>query len=98
MTGYIERKVLYQAFVFYAGKRIPEVDVDGLPITVDLQTIKKTIRELPAADVAPVVHARWKWKAPYMVCSACNRHSINRYQSKRCQHCGAHMDERSDEK
>lgn len=54
------------------------------------------IESEPAADVEPVVHAHWEWKAPYMVCSACNRHSINRYQSKRCQHCGAHMDERSD--
>ena len=52
---------------------------------------KEVIQSIPAADVEPVVHAHWKWKAPYMVCSACNRHSINRYQSKRCQHCGAHM-------
>ena len=58
--------------------------------------IIETLNAIPAADVEPVVHAHWEWKAPYMVCSACNRHSINRYRSKRCQHCGAHM-ERSGE-
>ena len=57
----------------------------------DYWELKERLDEVPAAEVEPVVHAHWEWKAPYMVCSACNRHSINRYRSKRCQHCGAHM-------
>jgi len=66
---------------------------------------ERLVARFPAADVEPVAHGEWKWKPPYMVCSACNRHAINRYRSKYCQHCGAkmhnprgaHMDERSEE-
>ena len=66
--------------------------------------VRERVKRVPAADVEPVVRGEWKWKPPYMVCTACNRHAINRYRSKYCQHCGAkmhnprgaHMDERSD--
>lgn len=45
----------------------------------------------PAADVEPVVRGEWKWEPPYTICSVCGIHSINRFQSKYCQHCGAKM-------
>lgn len=81
-TEYIERGALMEEI----QKHIQTIGVNA----------ERLVARFPAADVEPVVHAHWEWKAPYMVCSACNRHSINRYRSKRCQHCGAHMDERSD--
>lgn len=77
MTEYIER-----------GALMNEIEKHFETIGANAQRL---VARFPAADVEPVVHAHWKWKAPYMVCSACNRHSINRYRSKRCQHCGAHM-------
>ena len=51
----------------------------------------KVIDNFPAADVEPVVRGKWVWEAPYMVCSACGRHSINRFRAAYCQHCGAKM-------
>ena len=84
MTEYIER-----------GALMNEIEKHFETIGANAQRL---VARFPAADVEPVVHARWEWKAPYMVCSACNRHSINRYQSKRCQHCGAHMDLKEERK
>lgn len=60
------------------------------------------IKDLPAADVAPVVHGQW-----YMLddcanaglyCSACGRRvhheefAYKKLKSKYCPHCGARMD------
>ena len=62
----------------------------------------RAIRELPAADVAEVVHGQW-----YMLddcanaglyCSACGRRvhheefAYKKLKSKYCQNCGAKMD------
>ena len=62
----------------------------------------RAIRELPAADVAEVVHGQW-----YMLddcanaglyCSACSRRvhreefAYKKLKSKYCPHCGAKMD------
>ena len=62
----------------------------------------RAIRELPAADVAEVVHGQW-----YMLddcanaglyCSACGRRvhreefAYKKLRSKYCPHCGARMD------
>ena len=62
----------------------------------------RAIRELPAADVAEVVHGQW-----YMLddcanaglyCSACGRRvhheefAYKKLKSKYCPHCGARMD------
>ena len=64
--------------------------------------IARDISELPAADVAEVVHGRW-----YMLddcanaglyCSACRRRvhheefAYKKLRSKYCPHCGARMD------
>lgn len=89
-TEYIER-----------GALMEEIQKHTETIGVNAESL---VARFPAADVEPVVHGEWKWKPPYMVCTACNRHAINRYRSKYCQHCGAkmhnprgaHMDERSD--
>lgn len=57
--------------------------------------IGHAIKELPAADVAPVVHGRWD-ETGY--CVNCGRHapfwsiSFCCYKSKYCPNCGAKMD------
>lgn len=52
---------------------------------------ERLVARFPAADVEPVVRGEWIWNAPYMVCSSCKRHSINRFRAAYCQHCGAKM-------
>ena len=62
----------------------------------------RAIRELPAADVAPVVHGRWHLLDDCanagLYCSACGRRvhreefAYKKLRSKYCPHCGARMD------
>ena len=57
------------------------------------------IEALPAADVAPVVHAEWVVcgdgdNVPWM-CSHCGKTTAHKYKviyGKDCPHCGAKMD------
>lgn len=51
-----------------------------------------SIKEIPAADVTPVVHGVWEYYThTMMACSICKRH-VPRHKSKYCPHCGAKMD------
>lgn len=60
------------------------------------------IQDLPAADVAPVVHGRWKYNTDFYVwrCSECgeNPHKgtgvvvVEENLPAYCPHCGARMD------
>jgi hypothetical protein len=69
---------------------------------VDNDMFKDMIKEIPAADVQPVVHGKWidKKKKTYGMqtfCSACGQHSgIGGIESNRhkpyCPNCGAKMD------
>lgn len=53
----------------------------------------KIIQNIPAADVAPVVHGRWReMDKGYYVCSACNTFITVNYGYKYCPNCGAKMD------
>lgn len=62
------------------------------------------IEALPAADVAPVVHAEWVVcgdgdNVPWM-CSHCGKTTAHKYKvmyGKYCPHCGAKMDGESTE-
>ena len=60
--------------------------------------LKKTIDAIPAADVAPVIHAHWVLEpnAPGSVfahyeCSECKNREL-RVRTHYCPHCGASMD------
>ena len=65
---------------------------------------KAAIWRIPAADVAPVIHARWIREEPNgangfrecLICSECHQphFGINRNY---CPHCGAKMDKEADE-
>ena len=77
--------------------RLTKVEVTNRLAT--MTDAKREIAEMPAADVAPVVHGRWKTKG-YVCggteyqCTACGetewRTSIDRFRW--CPFCGAKMD------
>lgn len=64
-----------------------------------LNMIERGVQEIPAADVAPVVHAKWEhthtsesyfnecWR-----CSACGFDDTEGFVFEFCPHCGAKMD------
>ena len=64
---------------------------------------KRVLADIPAADVAPVVHGRWEYDLPtintygQLRCSICNwwtlDPSVDRSYSY-CPNCGAKMDEK----
>lgn len=60
------------------------------------QRIFEIISEIPAADVAPVVHGRWdvvEGRIENAICSKCGRHFQSYYEEySYCPHCGAKMD------
>ena len=51
--------------------------------------IQRWRKEIPAADVAPVVHGRWI-KKEFLRCSECDMPTM--YPWPYCQKCGAKMD------
>lgn len=59
----------------------------------------KAVAALPAADVAPVVHGKWKpTEYPIMSecedCSECGYRTVYGHGFKFCPNCGAKMDQR----
>lgn len=85
MAEYIERSVAIAKFT-------------ALEVTEPNATMadaKRVLEDIPAADVAPVVHGRWD-ETGY--CVNCGRHapfwsiSFCCYKSKYCPNCGAKMD------
>lgn len=89
MGEYIERKKLKEALCPYSDTNYAQ----------DMETILRIVDELPAADVAPVVHARWihtnslcdlfceVWQ-----CSCCSAEDENGVLYNFCPNCGAKMD------
>lgn len=67
-----------------------------------LAVVKAAVRNIPAADVAPVRHGRWKYNTDFQVwnCSECgeNPHKgtgvvvVEENLPAYCPHCGARMD------
>ncbi len=57
-----------------------------------LTAFKETLENIPAADVAPVVHGRWKKKkdSDLFYCSECELPSMHKWPY--CERCGAKMD------
>ena len=108
MDEYIERKKLEEAFD-NADPDVCESDLDGhSDWGFGRENVRDVIRGVPAADVAPVVHGRWKllrkgdWTSVF-VCSVCGRREkIAESESYNSQlkmpreypysHCGARMD------
>lgn len=84
MAEYIERAKAVDRFTFEQGDYIPEKLIDGYDNVVAVRTIKRVLREIPAADVAPVVHGEWvydqnatDWGIGGYVCSQCKNKNNN---------------------
>lgn len=86
MNDYISRVM--------AIARLTNVEVTNKLAT--MTDAKRVIAEMPAADVAPVVHGRWIWRNKWepfefkYECSIC--HDGSDLESKYCPNCGANMD------
>lgn len=74
---YIDRKALIENLIRNKG---------FYPVAV-----KNAIKEIPVADVAPVVHGRWIDRDGKTWCNVCDA-SNKQYKPPYCPHCGAKMD------
>lgn len=97
MEKYINRKLLKKRFkkrLDWLKKDIHDeysgALYDGCEVDINL------IDEIPAADVAPVVHGQWLDNVDYMFCSKCgmqwNYYDNDTQDFKYCPNCGAKMD------
>ena len=91
MDEYIKREELLE--LYRTGNTVlDEVGVVPLPV------IRQNIMDMPAEDVAPVVHAKWIEKTDpagkYFECSHCGAHENKHTAIKGyyCWRCGAKMD------
>ena len=97
MPKYIEREALLRKF------NHDDMENDGHDF-VHLNVARKAIEEAPAADVAEVVHGRWKLldecSNAGVYCSICHKavyresawYKNVHIKSKYCPNCGAKMD------
>ena len=94
MYEYIERETIKAAMIHYGFK------------SPDMTVTEFVEDELPAADVAPVLHGLWEYDEPtiniygMVKCTVCNWWSIDPYVSivyHYCPNCGARMAEDIDE-
>lgn len=80
MTEYITKEQAYMCM-------LENWDGDMLPGDYD-----DLLREIPPADVAPVVQARWvEDKCAFMHCSRCGYENDWEWETPYCPHCGARM-------
>lgn len=109
MDDYIKREAAIEICEAECQARLRMCDYSGYTVA---WSVGSEIKALPAADVAPVVHGRWKllhkggWTSVF-VCSVCGRReTITESESYNSQHkmpkeypychCGARMDGDSD--
>ena len=91
----------------------PEITTIGDYETIGVftrESIEQIVSNLPAADVAPVRHGKWKpvkynacgscgksYGTYHFLCSACNHIAYSQpYRLTYCHNCGARMDEEAD--
>ena len=94
MDEYIKREELYEK-AYWHGEH-PTVD-NLFPDGVDAIDIKD-VDAIPAADVAPVRHGKWRYyhKQNIAVCTECSFErnlDANFGRAVSCPNCGARMDE-----
>ena len=78
MAEYIDKQEAIEIVAWYRE------DPDGVDHALN------SIRTTQPADVAPVVHGRWKWSEGGQ-CSECGFHNSN-FGYNYCPNCGATMD------
>ena len=96
MAEYIEREAAKRALA--DSDVVPKYKADNRPVT------DKIIDDIPAADVAPVVHGKWvpsDGNPGFLVCSACEDcYVVAEWADEKkwmyCPACGAKMDKEED--
>ena len=94
MAEYIDREAAYRA-----------ICNDGTTSGYEKAYCSELIKNIPAADVAPVRHGRWFDKGEYAVCMECGGRSGTQYDgvepiplmTQFCPNCGCRMDGGDDE-
>ena len=90
MKKYIEYELAIGAVEYVACRDPREYSLNPA-----YPNIIKALNEVPAADVAPVVHGEWLHKNGEMYCSVCGSEALMDevyYKSPYCPDCGAKMD------
>lgn len=92
MAEYIEFEATKQAIdrirsVYHRVRNFNAVSV--------IDNVFGEIKEIPAADVAPVVHSKWEicCDGYYPYCKRCRNEPQGRVMTQFCPNCGAKMDE-----
>lgn len=90
MAEYIEREDLLELYRMDG----PVLNENG---HVPLSVIRQNIMDIPAADVAPVRHGRWKCNKPCPVCGGDRFEGLDAdiwadWEPPYCPNCGAKMD------
>lgn len=92
MAEYIEREEALDVVNGWREQLIPMYGEHDEYVKC-LETVAEHLYFIPAAEVAPVVHGRWReMDKGYYVCSACNAFITVNYGYKYCSNCGAKMD------
>lgn len=93
MAEYITKEAAIQAFEWGEADVIEDYG-DGYNFGFSRGIIKSAINAIPAADVAPVVHARWIDDGRgIIICPECKRgYNLHAKYTHYCPNCGAKMD------
>ena len=85
------------------GKMFPYGMPDNGNYGINARAVRDAVVAAKAVEAEPVVHAHWKFVdfcSPNLECSACGGLApmdcygdYHSERTKRCPHCGAHMDE-----
>ena len=92
MAEYIERDAVL--------KDLEAAEKHGGMGMIIANTLKQYVKRVPAADVVPVVHAKWVFNGICTSCSACGSnkptkahdHKLASREVRFCYFCGAKMD------
>lgn len=90
MAEYIEREVVMAALSYYPIRNPGPLDI----IPAVLETARKAVARIPAADVVEVKHGRWLpcGFGKEIMCSVCRGELDDTWEYRCCPNCGARMD------
>lgn len=90
MAEYIEREAIME---FPIRKDHCDKERANEHFIFGIESVLEYVENLPAADVAPVVHGHWIEENGCQICSECGEeHEWDEYRAAYCDVCGAKMD------
>ena len=99
MKEYIERAAVHDLVKSLPKYEMFNYDRTTALLGIDPDDVDFGVDKIPAADVAPVRHGRWKngGNGLYDTCSACGKEIYLAIPMNYCPECGALMDGKEDE-